>query len=123
MTTSLPTEMTALVADAFGTDALAKLRLARVPVPVPGRGQVLVKMHAAPCNPADLLYLEDRYGIDRPLPATPGFEGSGVVVASGGGLLARWLTGKRVSCGGHDCSGTWAEYCLVDAAACLPLAK
>src|SRR5258706_13026835 len=100
MTTSLPTEMTALVADAFGTDALAKLRLARIPVPAPGRGQVLVKMHAAPCNPADLLYLEDRYGIDRPLPATPGFEGSGVVVASGGGLLGRRVLAKRGACGG-----------------------
>jgi NADPH:quinone reductase-like Zn-dependent oxidoreductase len=118
---TVESEMTAVVADAFG--GLAKLRVAKVPVPVPKRGQVLVRIHAAPCNPADILYLENRYGIDRPLPATPGFEGSGVVVASGGGLLGRWLVGKRVSCGGHECSGTWAEYCVVDAAACLPLAK
>src|SRR5262249_51982353 len=24
---------------------------------------------------------------------------------------------------GHDCSGTWAEYCVAPATACLPLAK
>src|SRR5439155_23749531 len=106
---TVPSEMTAVVADAFG--GLAKLHVATVPVPVPKRGQVLVKIHATVCNPADILYLEDRYGIDRPLPATPGFEGAGVVAASGGGMLGRWLVGKRVSCGGHECSGTWAEYC------------
>jgi len=117
----IPTHMTALVATSH--DGVAGLRVSRVPVPAPKKGQVLVRMHAAPCNPADILYLEGRYGIDRPLPATPGFEGSGVVVASGGGLLGRWLLGKRVACGGHDCSGTWAEYCLCDASACLPLDK
>ncbi len=115
---SAPAEMTALVGD-----SLAGLRVTRVPVPALKRGEVLVKMHAAPCNPADLMYLEGRYGIDRPLPATPGFEGAGVVVASGGGLLARWLVGRRVACGGHECSGTWAEYCVVEATACLPLAR
>jgi NADPH:quinone reductase-like Zn-dependent oxidoreductase len=38
-------------------------------------------------------------------------------------MLGRWLRGRRVACGGHDCSGTWAEYCLVGSKACLPLAK
>ena len=119
----IPTEMTAIVADTAGPDPFSRLRVASVPVPKPKRGQVLVRMERAPCNPADILYLEGRYGIDRPLPATPGFEGAGTVVASGGGMLGRWMLGKRVACGGHECSGTWAEYCLVDATACLPLAK
>jgi NADPH2:quinone reductase len=115
--------MKALVADATSRDPFGALRLAEIDRPEPRRGEVLVRMHAAPCNPADILYLEGRYGIDRPLPATPGFEGSGVVVASGGGLLGRWLVGKRVACGGHECSGTWAEYAVVPAMQCLPLAK
>src|SRR5262245_4295850 len=118
--------MDALVADGYGrdtADALAKLRFARVPVPRPGRGQVLVRVRATPCNPADFLYLENRYGIDRPLPATPGFEGAGEVVASGGGLLGRWLVGKRVACGGHKSSGTWAEYVLTAANQCVPLRR
>src|SRR5258706_7371051 len=122
----IPDQMDALVADATGSstaDALAKLRVARVQVPRPERGQVLVKMHATPCNRADIYYLEGRYGIDRPLPATPGFEGAGQVVASGGGLLARYMLGKRVACGGHHGTGTWAEFCVVAANQCLPLRK
>ena len=122
----LPKEMTAVRASetrASAEDAIAALSIDRIPTPRPGRGQVVVRMRAAPCNPADLLYLTDRYGIDRPLPATPGFEGSGEVVASGGGLVARWLVGKRVACGGHECTGTWAEYCLADATQCLPLRR
>jgi len=122
----LPTEMDALIADApvaGSVAAVERLRFTKVPVPKPGRGRVLVKIHAAPCNPADLYYIEGRYGIERPLPATPGFEGAGEVVASGGGLLGRWLVGKRVACGGHECTGTWAQYCEVDATQCMPLRK
>jgi len=114
--------MNAIVLDSAGPDPIARLRVARIPIPTPGRGQVLVRIEVAPCNPADVMYLEGRYGVDRPLPATPGFEGAGTVVASGGGLLARWLVGKRVAVGGHRCSGTWAEYCVADATACMPLA-
>jgi NADPH:quinone reductase len=116
--------MDAWVADATAlgaANAVERLRLGRVPVPKPAKGQVLVKMACAPCNPADFLYLEGRYGIDRPLPATPGFEGAGTVVASGGGMLGGWLMGKRVACGGHECSGTWAQYTLTAANQCLPL--
>jgi len=119
-------EMTAIVADghsATATSAVSKLRVVRVPVPQPKPGEVLVKVHAAPCNPADFLYLEGRYGIDRPFPSTPGFEGAGEVIASGGGMLGRWLVGKRVAAGGHACSGMWAEYCVTGADQCLPLRK
>jgi NADPH:quinone reductase-like Zn-dependent oxidoreductase len=121
---AIPAEMTALRARTTSESdeaAVSGLVAEQVPTPRPGRGQVLIRIEAAPCNPADLLYLTGRYGIDRPFPATPGFEGAGTVVASGGGLLARWLVGKRVACGGHECSGTWAEYCLTDATQCLVL--
>ncbi|HVV82068.1 MAG TPA: zinc-binding dehydrogenase [Kofleriaceae bacterium] len=117
----VPAEMDALVAEsATGVDAV---KLVRIPVPRPARGQVLVKVHAAPCNPADLLYVEGRYGIDRPLPATLGFEGSGEVVASGGGALARYQLGRKVAVGGHETTGTWAEYCVARADQCVPLRK
>jgi trans-2-enoyl-CoA reductase len=39
-----------------------------------------VKMRAAPINPADLNQIEGKYPIRPELPATPGFEGAGVVV-------------------------------------------
>jgi NADPH:quinone reductase-like Zn-dependent oxidoreductase len=44
------------------------------------------------------------------------------VVATGGGLLGRWLLGKRVACAVRsDRDGTWAEYVVVNADNCIPL--
>lgn len=48
----------------------------------PGPGEVLVRMCAAPINPADLNTIEGTYGVKLELPATPGIEGSGVVEVS-----------------------------------------
>ncbi|WP_448518665.1 alcohol dehydrogenase catalytic domain-containing protein [Rhodoflexus sp.] len=98
-----------------------KLEQVPVPVPVPKSGQVLVRMHAAPVNPSDIMFCQNLYGVQRNLPTTPGFEGCGTVVAHGGGLMAKWLLGKRVSCGTQESDGTWAEYLLADAATCLPV--
>jgi trans-2-enoyl-CoA reductase len=38
-----------------------------------------VKMRAAPINPADLNQIEGKYPVRAQLPATPGFEGAGIV--------------------------------------------
>src|SRR6476620_6843389 len=48
--------------------------------PTPGQGEAVVKIRAAPINPADLNQIEGKYPIRAELPATPGFEGAGVVV-------------------------------------------
>src|SRR4051812_10526360 len=69
-----------------------------LPVPKPGPGQVLVKVAASPINPSDLAFLGGMYGFKKPLPTVPGFEGSGTVVATGSGTMARFLKGKRVAC-------------------------
>jgi NADPH:quinone reductase-like Zn-dependent oxidoreductase len=45
-------------------------------------GDVLVRILAAPVNPADLNIIEGTYGVRPPLPATPGIEGCGVVEMS-----------------------------------------
>ena len=45
----------------------------------PDPGTVLVRMLAAPINPADLNTIEGTYGVKLALPATPGIEGCGVV--------------------------------------------
>jgi trans-2-enoyl-CoA reductase len=45
----------------------------------PAPGEVLVRMAAAPLNPADLNTIEGTYGVKPELPATPGIEGYGVV--------------------------------------------
>jgi len=94
------------------------------PVPRPGKGQVLVKIAAAPINPSDLAFLRGLYGVKKSLPVIPGLEGSGVVVAAGGGLLPRWLLGRRVACAAPPSGdGTWAEYMVTSAALCFPLHK
>jgi mitochondrial enoyl-[acyl-carrier protein] reductase / trans-2-enoyl-CoA reductase len=49
------------------------------PWPTPSAGEVIVKMRAAPINPADLNQIEGKYPVRAALPATPGFEGAGIV--------------------------------------------
>jgi NADPH:quinone reductase-like Zn-dependent oxidoreductase len=87
-------------------------------------GQVLIKMAATSIGPADLMFLKGEYGITKPLPVVPGFEGSGTVIASGGGWMGRWLVGKRVACLAlEDGHGTWAEYMVTSTDICIPLLK
>src|SRR4029077_5084877 len=49
------------------------------PWPTPAAGEVIVKMRAAPINPADLNQIEGKNQGRAQLPATPGFEGAGIV--------------------------------------------
>jgi trans-2-enoyl-CoA reductase len=59
------------------------LRLETQPWPKPAPDEVVVQMRAAPINPADLNAIEGKYPVRSELPATPGFEGAGVVVDLG----------------------------------------
>ena len=93
-----------------------------VPVPRPGKGEVLVKMAAAPVNPSDLARI--KYLIDPAERASfiPGVEGSGRVIACGAGLVPHMWLGRRVACSSaHSTSGTWAEYMVTSAMMCVPL--
>src|SRR5207244_4192664 len=51
--------------------------------PMPAEGEAVVEMRAAPINPADLNQIEGKYPVRPELPATPGFEGAGVVAEVG----------------------------------------
>ena len=127
MTDTLPHHMRALLLEQYRdnmADAIQELKVVDRPMPSPSRGQVLVKIEAAPCNPSDLLLLQGKYGVLKTLPCVPGWEGAGTVVAAGGGWLANWLRGKRVACGGQDDrDGTWAEFMVADATKCIPLKR
>jgi NADPH:quinone reductase-like Zn-dependent oxidoreductase len=117
MAINLPTTMhAALLAEPGGP-----LHLRSLPVPTPGPGEVLVRMAAAPINPSDLSVLRGSYGSERTLPAVPGNEGSGTVVAAGPGGLGRALLGRRVACAPTGSDGAWAEYMVTRASRCLPL--
>ena len=74
----------------------------------PERDAVVVEMHCAPVNPADLNWIEGTYGVRPELPATPGIEGSGVVVDS---PVAEFSPGDRVIALGRV--GTWASHVSV----------
>ena len=59
------------------------LRIESRPWPAPAPDEALVRMRAAPINPADLNQIEGKYPVRPELPATPGFEGAGIVVDAG----------------------------------------
>ena len=62
------------------------LRVETQPWPKAAAGEAVVQMRAAPINPADLNQIEGKYPVRFPLPATPGFEGAGIVVDLGAGV-------------------------------------
>lgn len=123
MVASLPKTFRAVVLRSF-SDPQNSLSVAELPIPDLKSGEVLIRMAVAPINPSDLVFLRNQYGIQKPLPVVPGFEGSGMVVATGPGLLARWLLNRRVACKApEDGHGTWAEYMVTHANACIPLRR
>ena len=103
------------------TEAGGKLIIESIPVPEPGPGEVLIKMAASPINPSDLANISGDY-LAKSWPFTPGLEGSGTIVKSGGGILPHLRMGKRVACSpltGED--GTWAEYMKTSIMKTVPL--
>lgn len=91
---------------------ILSLRIGRRKVDSVPEGFMLVKMMMAPFNPSDIAFLQGSYNVKKALPAVPGFEGAGIVVALGEGLASEWL-GRKVACfAGNDGDGTWAEYLL-----------
>jgi NADPH:quinone reductase len=110
--------MKAVVFDRCG-DPSEVLQVRDVPVPEPGKGEVRVRMLASPINPSDLLYVRGQYGQPPPLPATPGFEGVGVVEA-GSGLLARRVMGRRVAVL-RSRTGNWQEQVVLPARQAVPV--
>jgi NADPH2:quinone reductase len=123
--TSLPATMRAVQLRAYDGKP-ESLTVSEIPVPRPGPGEVLIKVSASPINPSDLMFLRGLYGFKKALPAVPGFEGSGTVVAAGSGLMGNFLNGRRVACAAADAKvagGIWAEYVVTSAQFCMPLRK
>jgi trans-2-enoyl-CoA reductase len=82
------------------------------PWPTPAADEAVVKMRAAPINPADLNQIEGKYPVRAELPATPGFEGAGIVVELG--ERVNGLTSGALVILPHNV-GTWRDAVAVKA--------
>ncbi len=89
--------------------SILSLQIVDKELPILKSNEVLIKTHAAGCNPSDIAFIQGGYNIVKTLPAVPGFEGSGTVVEAG--KNNKDLIGKKVSCFiQEDVDGTWSEY-------------
>lgn len=93
----------------------------KVPLPVPQRGEVLVRFTARPVSPSVLLALSGKYGVQPQLPAVPGAEAAGIVVAISEGCR-RFRAGDRVTLipAALGSAGTWCEFAAVPEEKLLP---
>jgi len=122
-----------------GGFGLENLKLVQRPRPVPGPGQVLLRMKAASLNYRDLLTVQGAYNPKQPLPLIPFSDGVGEVAALGQGMqrlelgqrvapifCQGWLGGQptierlRSTLGG-PLDGTLAQYMVVDQEGVVPV--
>jgi NADPH:quinone reductase-like Zn-dependent oxidoreductase len=85
-------EMKAYEVQTFGID---ELELAERPIPETGRGEVLVRFHAASVNYRDIMVVSGTYNPRMKLPAVPFSDGAGEVAAVGEDVT-KWHPGDRV---------------------------
>ncbi|MDF1728456.1 MAG: NADPH:quinone oxidoreductase family protein [Sulfitobacter sp.] len=96
--------------EAGGPDTLV---LEEMDDPTPGKGQVLVRVHAAGVNFPDTLIIKDMYQMKPPRPFAPGGEIAGEVAALGEGV-SHVAVGDRVI--GMTGFGGFATHVACDAA-------
>ncbi|PRB12575.1 NAD(P)-dependent alcohol dehydrogenase [Microbacterium sp. MYb62] len=100
--------------------------LERIPIPVPGRGEVLLRVHATALNAGDVrlllgdpLLVRPVFGLTRPKHPVRGMEVAGTVVAVGpdvvGAEIGEDVVGELVGGGGL------AEYVCVPASRLVPI--
>jgi len=111
----------AIVFEQFG-EPVEVLELRDLRSAEPGPGEVRIRMLASPVNPSDLMVVRGIYAKLPQLPATPGFEGVGIVESAGGGLLGKYFIGKRVAVLNRQ-SGNWCDQTVVPAKQVIPLAQ
>jgi alcohol dehydrogenase len=92
------------------------VRLAEIPDPVAGHGEILIEIHAAGLNPIDFKLVHgalkriSNYKLPRPF----GFDASGIVISSGAGVT-RFKPGDPVYVrASRDSIGTFAEQIALD---------
>lgn len=112
----IPASMTEVVIASPGGPEVLQARDA--PTPVPGDGDLLVRVLAAGVNRPDVLQRKGLYPMPPGAAPTPGLEIAGEVVAMGASA-ANFAVGDRVF--GLTNGGGYAEYCLLPAGQALPM--
>ena len=88
------------------------------PDPVPGAGEVLIKVAAAGVNRPDVMQRRGRYPPPAGASDLPGLEVSGTIVALGDGV-SDWRAGDKVCA--LLAGGGYATMCVAPAPQCLPV--
>ena len=117
--------MKAVVVRQFGDPSV--LRYEEIEAPLPGPGEVLIRVHAAGTNPVDTGNRADGSWADVSLPWVPGYELAGVIDAVGPGAgraVAGLVPGQRVLAmtGFPRQGGGYAEFAAVGASHVVVLA-
>ncbi|HEX4085143.1 MAG TPA: zinc-binding alcohol dehydrogenase family protein [Chthoniobacteraceae bacterium] len=101
------------------TGSLDELKMVDLPPPVPGPGEVLVKVHAAAINPSDVKNVLGKMH-ETSTPRIPGRDFAGVVLEGPPELLGRQVFGAGGNLGfGRD--GTHAELVALPAGGVNPM--
>lgn len=94
------------------------LQVSERPIPVAGKGQVLVRVIAAGVNRPDVLQRMGKYAPPLGASDLPGLELAGEIIAGD-------LSGSQFAIGDLVCvlvaGGGYAQYCVAETALCLPI--
>ena len=108
--------MKAWLLDRF--DGISNLRLADVPDPTPGPGEVVLEVEYAALNPADRYLAEGQYPARPPLPHILGRDAVGTVKSIGAGVSGLAVGDRRIVLRGEtgvSRAGTFAQRVAVSA--------
>ncbi|MEP6964929.1 MAG: NAD(P)H-quinone oxidoreductase [Polaromonas sp.] len=111
--------MKAIEITSFGAPDV--LRLGERPVPVPGAGEVLIRVSASGVNRPDVLQRTGNYPVPPGASDIPGLEVAGEIVSGD----AAAMTAAGFKLGDHVCAlvagGGYAELCVAPVGQCLPV--
>lgn len=100
------------------------LQVGEMATPVPGAGEVRIRVHASGVNPGDVKKRQDQFGVGLPFPRIiPHSDGAGVIDEVGDQVSSSRV-GERVWCFGAQSYrpfGTAAEYVVVPSEQAVPL--
>ena len=108
--------MKAIVSESVGGPETLVLR--DLPAPVPGVGELLIRVRACGVNYPDALMLEDKYQFRPVRPFAPGGEVAGEIIAVGTDVTSFAVGDRVIALLGH---GGMAEQVVAKAAKCIAM--